>query len=56
MEGRGDMEEWLGGYDKEFLFYSMINGEHLESKQGHNVFYFTLNFFPIVTVCQRNQG
>lgn len=37
-----DMVEWLFGYDKEFLFYSTINGEHLVTKQSHNVFCFSL--------------
>lgn len=32
MVGRIDMVEWLSGYGK-FLFYSMIDGEHLGTKQ-----------------------
>lgn len=37
-----DMVEWLFVSDKEFSFYSMINGEHLVTKQSHNVFSFSL--------------
>lgn len=49
MVGRVDMVEWLVDYDKEFLFYSMIDGEHLGTKQNHNMFCLTLkHFFPLI--------
>ena len=57
MVGRVVMIEWLVGYSKEFLFYSVISGEHRGNKQNHSVFCFTLkNIFLIVISILKGSG